>query len=656
MPRLVKDPTTTYIPGNPGNPGSPYIPGQPARTVIEPRTVCTSGYESVYVLDASGELVTIVGTSTEPTCTVENVLVYYPATAAIPAVPYSPPTPGQLSVSMNEGWNSYARSINALAVDSRVEFTVKPGSRGALIAIGVPNMEGRPIDAFEHGIMVDNTGVYVFEAGVLVEQLATGNPTGTRMSIRRLADGRIAYTAGGKVVFSAASESVFDTLYVYGMLYAAYDEVTTADLLASAYVAEPSVVMEGAGEFTMRPEVRATMAGAGDFLVSVNGPALVMAGAGDFIATLSQVAEIAETTMSGAGAFMATLDVGGNGFVTLGALQAFASDSESTAYGQGSTSLPLMTASAVGGSFIPAQPTNGYVNLPFMTAWGEGMEISGGDGYATLPLFAAQASEGEYGIGSVTLPLMSAVAWGGFLADDEFEVMSYAVARSKHTQAIDLVLVLNSAGELASSFTMTRSQALELLSELGQSDSFAMLGVYGYTLLSGLRGMSLETLSVGGRPDLHDGGVVWVVNADTQASSQYDGYGFNSFFTRDGVCYGVAADGIYRLEGANDAGQQVDALAYIGALDLASALQKLLPTAYVAASSSGPLQLEVDADGTIYLYDARSSEDGTFRNHRIDLGRGIKANMLGLTLKNKDGADFRIASVDVLAATGGRRI
>lgn len=655
MPALVKDPITTYIPGNPGNPGSPYVPAQPARTVVEKQTSCTSGYETVIIQDDDGQ-VYFFQNSTGQVCTVKDVLVYYPATSAIPAVPYSPPTAAQISLSLNEGWNSYARSINPLPAGSLVEFTVKPGSRGALVAVGAPGMEGVPIDLFAHGIMVDTTGIYVFEAGAVVAQLAAVNLTGTKIRILRLLDGRIAYVVGSAVVFSATPTDVFGTRHVYGMLYAAYDEVSSTEILTGAAVAEPSVVMSGAGEFTMKPEVRALMAGAGDFLVSVNGPAVVMAGAGDFIATLSQAAEIGETTMSGAGAFTATLEAGGNGFVTLEALQAFASDSESSAYGAGDTTLPAMTVSASGGSFIPAQPTNGYVNLPFMVAWGEGVEISAGDGYTTLPLFVAQASEGEYGIGNASLPLMRTYAYGGFLADDEFEIMSAVVARSLHTAAIDLVLVLNSAGELASSFTMTRAQALELLSELGQSDSFGMLGVYGYALLSGLRGLSMETLSVGGRPDLHEGGVVWVVNADTQASSQYDGYGFNSFFTRDGVCYGVAADGIYRLEGSNDAGQQVDALAYIGALDLASALQKLLPTAYVAASSSGQMQLEVDADGTIYLYDARSSEDGTFRNHRIDLGRGIKANMLGLTLKNKDGADFRIASVDMLATTGGRRI
>ena len=651
MPALIKEAISTYIPGDPGSPGSPYVPAQPARTVVEEVTVC-----SYVVYNSSLEEIAMDVQNPTYSCTVENVLVYYPGTAAIPAIPYSPPTAAQIAYSLNEGWNSYARSIDALPTGSRAEFTVKPGTRGALVAIGAPGMEGVPIDLFEHGVMVDTTGIYVFENGVVGTQLAATNPSGTLMRILRLADGRIAYDVGGNVVFSATPTTVFDTLHVYGMLYAAYDEVSTTELLTGAAVAEPSVVMAGAGEITMRPEVRATMTGAGDFLVSVNGPAVVMAGTGDFSASMTLAAEFGTTTMSGGGAFTATLDAGGRGSVTLEAMQAFGSDSDSTAYGIGSTSLPMFTASGYGGSFIPAALTNGYVNLPFIVAWGDGVEISAGNGDVSLPLLLAQASEGDYGIGNASLPLFRTYAYGGFQDDDELALVSAGVARSTHAAAIDLVLVLNSSGELASSFTMTRAQALELLSELGQSDSFAMLGVYGVSLLSGLRGLSLETLSIGGRPDLNDGGVVWVVNADTSASSQYDGYGFNSFFTRDGVTYGVAADGVYRLEGANDAGFQVDALAYLGALDLASALKKLLPTAYVAASSTDLMQLEVDADGTVYLYDARSSEDGTLKNHRIDMGRGLKASMLGLTLKNKNGADFKIASVDLLTATGTRRI
>lgn len=654
MPALVKDPITTYIPGNPGNPGRPYTPAQPARTVVEQQTSCTSGYETVIVQDDDGQ-VYFFQNSTGQVCTVKDVLVYYPATSAIPAVPYSPPTAAQISLSLNEGWNSYARSINPLPAGSLVEFTVKPGSRGALVAVGAPGMEGVPIDLFAHGIMVDTTGIYVFEAGAVVAQLAAVNLTGTKIRILRLADGRIAYVVGSTVVFSATPTDVFDTLHVYGMLYAAYDEVSSTEILTGAAVAEPSVVMSGAGEFTMKPEVRALMAGAGDFLVSVNGPAVVMAGAGDFIATLSQAAEIGETTMSGAGAFTATLEAGGNGFVTLEALQAFASDSESSAYGAGDTTLPAMTVSASGGSFIPAQPTNGYVNLPFMVAWGDGVEISAGNGDTTLPLFMAQASEGEYGIGNVTLPAMRAYAYGGFLADDEFEIMSVGVARASYSPAINLVLVLNSAGQLASSFAMTRAQLMSFLSALQASDQTASVGIYGLSIASVAQALSVEALSGLVGADVDTTRMVWVVNLDSNASVQYEEFGFNSFFQRDGEYYGVANDGIYKLTGDTDAGQNINSTVELAKSNMGGGQIKRVTEAYLQAESEKALRLKTLVEGQTNVYTSRIV-GADVRKQLVKPGKGLRGVLWQFGVTNQEGSDFVLSQLEVLTADSNRRV
>lgn len=651
MPALVKDPITTYIPGDPGNPGSPYVPPQPARTVVEDVTVC--GWDTQF--NTSLEGVILNAAAPVYSCTVESQIVYYPATAGTPSVPYSPPTAAQISVSLNEGWNSYARTIAALPPGSRVEYTVKPGTHGALVAIGAPGMEGVAIDLFGHGIMVDSTGIYVFENGVVGTQLSATNLSGTTIRILRLADGRIAYDVGGNVSISATPTSVFDTLHVYGMLYAAYDEVSTTALLTGAAVGEPSAAMGGAGSFTMRPQGRALMAGYGDLLVSVNGPAVVMAGTGDFLATLSQAAELPATTLAGAGAFAAVLESGGRGYVTLEAMQAFGSDVGSTAYGIGSTSLPLFAASASGGSFIPAQPTNGYVNLPFFTAWAGGVEISAGNGDVSLPLFIAQASEGDYGIGNARLPLFVAAAYGGFSAADELVLMSAGVARSQQAQALDLVLILNSDGTLSSSLTLTREQALALMSSLSQSSSFSMLGTFGMTVTSDLRVASLQALNVANRPDLFDGGAVWVVNLDTSASAQYQGYGFNSFFQRGSDYYGVANDGIYKLAGADDAGIPIAALVEFARSNLGTTHSKHVPEIYLAAASGGALMLKVVTEGSTHYYTARSSS-ADLRNHLVKPGKGLNSVYWQFALMNQAGDDFNVAGIEFVPAVSKRRI
>lgn len=629
MPKLVKLATTTYIPGDPGSPGSPYVPAQPARTVVEPVTVC--GFS---------DPVSVVGgvtymTSGFPTydCVTENQLVYYPATGAVAAVPYSPPTAAQTIVSLNQGWNSYARTIETLDLGTYIAFTVKPGTQGALMALGPAGMEGVAISNFSHGVMVDTSGIYVFESGAVAAQLASTND-GSEIRITRMADGRIAYSAGGIAVISTATVSTFETLYVYGMLYSAYDEVSSTTFAAlAAGVSETTVVM----------------AGAGDLKVSINGPAVVMAGYGDFTTRLETGA-----TMSGAGGLVVALDGGGSGSVSMLAMLAHGGDSVSELVGYGYAALPRFTASGSEAAFVPAQPTVGYVNLPFLTAWGEGIDIEIGSGSVSLPLFVAQASEGEYGIGNASLPLFVAAGYAGFLADDEMMLFSTGIASTTHAAAIDLVLVLNSAGELASSFSMTRAKALELLSVLQQSDSFAMLGVYGYSLLSGLHGLSLETLSVNSRPDLHDGGAVWVVNLDTSASAQYAHYGFNSFFRRGDSYYGVANDGIYKLEGANDAGNPIEALIEFANTNLGSTQAKRMSDVYLAASGNSLVLKVVTQAGTNY-YTARWGGAG-MQNQRVHPGKGLQSVYWQFGVANQNGSDFELAGLEFLPIVTQRRV
>ncbi len=673
MAKLIKNAVTTYIPASPGNPGSPYVPGRPARTVVESHTVCSVSYSSSPVTAETNESAAFgapgtIYVSTVPdgyagaptsgfgqmTCETEKTTVYYPATAAIAAVPYSTPTAAQITVSLSQGWNSHARTVGMLDVASYIEYTVKLGTYGALMGVGPTGMEGLTIDQFQHGIMVDTSGVYVFESGAVTAQLAASNSPGMIIRILRLADGRIAYSAGGGVHFSATESDEHESLYVYGLLYSAYDEVSSAEFKVGSMIVEPAATMRGTGEVTMRPQVRAVLDGSGDLLVSFS-TSVMMSGYGTVSASMTVAGQV-DATLPGSGNLTGAVELGGRGSVTLLAMQALGSDVESQYLGFGSTTLPMFTVSGTEGQFVPAQPTAGYINLPFLTVWGEGSETDIGQGDIDLPLFLAQAAETEYGIGAVDLPYLFAFGSGGFIEADEMLLVSTGFVVSGNTMQYDLFLILNSEGHITSSLTLTREQALELLSILQQSDSFALAGAYGYELLSGLRGLSLQTSSLNDLADLPANGVVWVVNQETNASSQYEGYGFNSFFTRAGVAYGVAADGVYRLEGATDAGAQIDALANIGKLDMATTLQKMLPSVYLGASSTAPLKLEVDADGTVYTYETRSSEDGTFKQHRVDLGRGLKANMLGLTLKNKDGADFEIASVDLLTAAGTRRI
>lgn len=147
------------------------------------------------------------------------------------------------------------------------------------------------------------------------------------------------------------------------------------------------------------------------------------------------------------------------------------------------------------------------------------------------------------------------------------------------------------------------------------------------------------------KPSFDSTARVWVVNMDSGASVQYDGYGFISFFERDGDYYGVAEDGIYLLEGDDDAGFDIDALISFGTSSLGSKQKKGVTNFYVGASSDGKLILKIQVDGgTEYLYEARSSSEH-IDQHRIDTGKGLVGNYFTMHLLNQDGDDFDIESI-----------
>lgn len=690
MGALIKNVTTTYIPAAPEQMGSPYVPAKPASWTYVPVTICSgdgvpaikivnvypgedllvklglqgaSGIAGAQIIginsiDANGdgeaEYTRYTVQYSGSTCTTTDKLVYTPPTAAIPAVPYAPPTPAQISVSMNHGWNSYARTVGQLTPGSFIEYTVKYGSYAALLAVGMAGMEGSAIDAFPYGIMVDTSGIYEFESGAAMA-LASGNTPGLLIRIARLTDGRVVYSAGGEAVSISTVDmySEHDELYVYGLLYAGYDEVTTAEFKIGDLIGEPDGLLTGQGDLLVAMLPHVTMGGAGDLLVAFD-MGVVLDGYGTLTAELSADVSFIDADLVGAGSLIVTLDSGGQASFSVLPLQFLASDAASEYLGFGSTELPLFTANGYEAAFVPAAPTSGYFNLPFLVAWGDGSETEHGDGDTGLPAYSFQASEGEYGIGYLSLPLFYSSGSGGFIAEDELNLFSVGTLGSQQATAIDLVMILNSSGELTSTLSLTREQALALLSVLQHSSSFSILGTYGLSMVSNLRGLSLETLSVDNQADLYDTGAVWVVNLDSNASVQYEQYGFNSFFQRGNDYYGVANDGIYKLSGDTDNGDPISALVEFARTNLDSTQAKRLSAVYLAAAGDA-LILKVVTPGRTNLYTARWSGADT-RNQRVTPGKGLQSAYWQFSVLNQNGGDFELGGLEFLPIVTQRRI
>jgi hypothetical protein len=218
----------------------------------------------------------------------------------------------------------------------------------------------------------------------------------------------------------------------------------------------------------------------------------------------------------------------------------------------------------------------------------------------------------------------------------------------------DIVMAFNSQGSLQSVLTLERNKLMSLMSEMQAESAFAVNGIFGVNFTSELNMQSLQMLTVNGLPDF-DGGVIWVVNLDTGASSQYEQYNFNSFLSLDGVDYGVASDGIYKLEGDDDNGEEIKAVAVLPKSDFGDSRIKHVPHFYAGIASTGQMILKVEADGKTYYYDAKGSSE-TLKNQRFDIGKGLDGTYWQLTLLNRDGCDFDLDSIEWTPAARQRRI
>lgn len=171
----------------------------------------------------------------------------FPAKASIPGTPGLPPTPSQIIIGQNKGWNTHARSKNALPDDHYVQFNVMSGSEGVFVGLGAVGMDGQPLSAFDHGLMFTIHGVHVFENGVEGDLIASSFLTTTEMKITR-DDDTVTYSVGATDEVSAVTIASTDELFVYAYMYTAGDTVFCPEFKTLAGVAATGAVSSTAGD------------------------------------------------------------------------------------------------------------------------------------------------------------------------------------------------------------------------------------------------------------------------------------------------------------------------------------------------------------------------------------------------------------------------
>lgn len=140
----------------------------------------------------------------------------------------------------------------------------------------------------------------------------------------------------------------------------------------------------------------------------------------------------------------------------------------------------------------------------------------------------------------------------------------------------------------------------------------------------------------------------WCMNVENTKVSNYTEFPFAALIRHGGQHFGVASDGIYLLEGTDDAGEEINAEIKFGFDDFGADQNKRLPHVYVGCKAEGDLQFSVSVDGEPeHAYSFSPRREG-IHNTRVKPGRGHKGRYWQPGLRNIKGVDFEIASMSLV--------
>jgi len=137
-------------------------------------------------------------------------------------------------------------------------------------------------------------------------------------------------------------------------------------------------------------------------------------------------------------------------------------------------------------------------------------------------------------------------------------------------------------------------------------------------------------------------------NAFNRAHGKYTQTEFNGLARLGTKTYAAMSDGLYRLDGEDDAGVAIEAFFTLGFEDFGIEAVKGNRVAYLGYTSDGPMELFIrtDTDGEDpHCYSVEAPHSGfsvAESPARVKLGRGLRGRYWQPGMRNVNGADFRI--------------
>lgn len=149
----------------------------------------------------------------------------------------------------------------------------------------------------------------------------------------------------------------------------------------------------------------------------------------------------------------------------------------------------------------------------------------------------------------------------------------------------------------------------------------------------------------------------WVMNTKNFAVTEYQNFPFNSFCKIGSAYLGANSEGLYVLEGADDAGTTIDATFSLGVTDLGSDKLKELDSIYLGFKLNGDMLLKtISEDGVERVYTVTGDTTKLHTKRVHPLAKGLRAMYWQLEMSNVAGVDFELDMVEFMPVVLSRRV
>lgn len=538
----------------------------------------------------------------------QKTQIWVPPTPAIPEQPF---IPDRHVYEDNAGWDAGARAVRTVAQHGVIHWSMSATARGVVVGLARTPAAGAYWQ-YLVGVRAEEGVAKVVVAGVDVLHL-----------------GRFANTTKFKIAYTDAAFDVY------------VDNVLRHSVPVSGDGAELlfDVSLYSAGDYIFNPAITAHHIG------SVQGEFQPLQG----LATdelLDGVVILKAPYLQGGALGEGQANDAASGI--LGHLLGLATDLDELAFTTGQ--LPALQGQASGyRDLLPQEePSNIYAVFARITAQ-DAVTDTGVQQLAAPYLQGLASDEDDVAVAFGYLPGLNLIIEEE--NPDEDELWQRASGRSR-VQKFDVQVVA-----LLQRALQRGAMALTNVAETAWNVSAAVHAGFAMTQVGSVAMQVAGRLTAAERSSLPGddlGATVLTCHESGGYVTQYTSYNFDAFAQINGHYYGVAADGVYLLEGDEDDGREIVARIDFGTQRLSGAELKSIPAVHAGIACPSPATLIVGTRQGEFRYLQRGNAP-RLQTQRFDLGRGLRDSHYDIAME-VIATGFELDNLELGATKSARRI